>query len=333
MQVFFLSLLAGCSICWFNTVCYVLCIRNFQSNRALALALTISFNGVSAALYTLIANAINSNDDSLYLFLNAIVPLFTSGVALIPVLRQPPPEQLPPDAIKRDSRIFLFLNGIAVLTGLYLLLLNPLSYVSYRARLLLAGAILLLVLPLCLPGIVYAREWARRVISSSFGLNGSTFSLVDVDDLELHKELIGSEPAGVNAPMNGNGNRSTFLLRAKDGCCGNVMEKDQLTILGEEHSARLLVRRWDFWLYYLAYLCGGTVGLVYSNNLGQISQSLGYSSQTTSFVNLYSSCSFFGRLLSAGPDFLREYVLTRRHLLFTVMHVLYLLRIHINALP
>ncbi|KAI3418637.1 Nodulin-like domain-containing protein [Psidium guajava] len=302
--VFFLSLLAGCSICWFNTVCYVLCIRNFQSNRALALALTISFNGVTAALYTLIANAINSDDDTLYPFLNAIVPLFTSGVALIPILRQPPPQQLPPDAIRRDSRIFLFLNAVAVLTGLYLLLLNPFSYDTYRARLLLAGAILLLVLPPCLPGIVYAREWARRVISSSLSLNGSTFSLVDVDDLELHKELIGSEPTAINAPMNGNGNRSTFILQ--DGCCGNVMEKDQLTVLGEEHSARLLVRRWDFWLYYLAYLCGGTIGLVYSNNLGQISQSLGYGAQTSAFVTLYSSCSFFGRLLSAGPDFLRD---------------------------
>ncbi|KAF8028754.1 hypothetical protein BT93_E1416 [Corymbia citriodora subsp. variegata] len=304
--VFFMSLLAGCSICWFNTVCYVLCIGNFQSNRALALALTISFNGVSAALYTLIANAIDSDDDTLYPFLNAIVPLFTSGIALIPVLRQPPPQQLPPDAIKRDSRIFLFLNAVAVFTGLYLLILNPLSYVSYRARLLLAGAILLLVLPLCLPGIVYARDWACRVISSRISLNGSTFGLVDVDDLELHKELIGSEPAGINAPMNGNGNRSTFILRAKDGCCGNVMEKDQLTVLGEEHSARVLLRRWDFWLYYLAYLCGGTIGLVYSNNLGQISQSLGYGSQTTAFVTLYSSCSFFGRLLAAVPDFLRD---------------------------
>lgn len=75
-------------------------------------------------------------------------------------------------------------------------------------------------------------------------------------------------------------------------------------MLGEEHPTRLLMRRWDFWLYYIAYFCGGTIGLVYSNNLGQISQSLGHGSQTTSLVTLYSTCSFFGRLLSAAPDFL-----------------------------
>jgi hypothetical protein len=37
----------------------------------------------------------------------------------------------------------------------------------------------------------------------------------------------------------------------------------------------------DFWLYYTAYFCGATVGLVYSNNLGQIAQSLHQQSQLT----------------------------------------------------
>ncbi|KAF3960503.1 hypothetical protein CMV_014796 [Castanea mollissima] len=298
--VFLLCLMAGCSICWFNTVCYVLCIRNFPANRSLALSLTISFNGVTAAIYTLIANAINPNDDTIYLFLNALVPLFTSSIALIPILRQPPLQSLTTEAIRRDSFIFLCLYIVAVITGLYLLLLNSLSSNVSVARILLGGALGLLVLPLCLPGIVYAREWARRNIYPAFRFDKSSFNLIDPDDLELHKELIGSESNG----MNGN----SYTAIDKDGCFGKVMEKDRLTVLGEEHPARLLVRRWDFWLYYLAYFCGGTLGLVYSNNLGQISQSLGYSSLTSSLVTLYSTCSFFGRLLSAAPDFLRDKV-------------------------
>nr|XP_011469456.1 PREDICTED: protein NUCLEAR FUSION DEFECTIVE 4-like isoform X2 [Fragaria vesca subsp. vesca] len=305
ITVFFLCLLAGCSICWFNTVCYVLCIRHFQANRALALSLTISFNGVSAALYSLIANAINPSDDNLYLFLNALVPLFISGVALVPLLRQPPPIQpLSSEAIHRDSMVFLCLYILAVVTGLYLLLLNSLSSNISNARILLVGAIFLLILPLCLPGIAYAREWACRNMPFSFqNENSSDFNLVNPDDLELHKELIGENENGnvVNA--------TSYGLIDKEGCLwcfGKVMEKDRLTVLGEEHSARLLVRRWDFWLYYAAYFCGGTIGLVYSNNLGQISESLGYSSMTSSLVTLYSSCSFFGRLLAAAPDFLRD---------------------------
>ncbi|KAF2552046.1 hypothetical protein F2Q68_00037163, partial [Brassica cretica] len=73
--VFLCCLLAGLSICWFNTVCFVLCISNFPANRSLALSLTVSFNGVSAALYTLAYNAINPTSPELYLLLNALIPL------------------------------------------------------------------------------------------------------------------------------------------------------------------------------------------------------------------------------------------------------------------
>ncbi|KAJ6695710.1 putative NODULIN-LIKE PROTEIN [Salix koriyanagi] len=91
-----------------------------------------------------------------------------------------------------------------------------------------------------------------------------------------------------------------------------MVKKDQLAMLGEEHPAWLLVRRLDFWLYYIAYFCGGTIGLVYSNNLGQIAESLGQSSNTTTLVTLYSSFSFFGRLLSAAPDYIRAKVFFAR---------------------
>ncbi|XP_010244195.1 PREDICTED: protein NUCLEAR FUSION DEFECTIVE 4-like isoform X2 [Nelumbo nucifera] len=313
VQVFLLCLLAGCSICWFNTVCFVLCIRNFPVNRALALSLTISFNGVSAAIYSLAANAVNSSDDAVYLLLNALIPLFTSIAALLPILRQPPFQTLPSDVVRRDSLVFLFLNILAIFTGLYLLLLNSVSSSASTARFLFAGAVLLLVIPLCIPGTLYARDWVHRTVHSSFRLEGSGFNLVDIDDLELHKEFIGREN------VNGNGSSNTLLTNGNiisngdarhdegenDGCCERVIEKDQLVMLGEEHPARMLVRRWDFWLYYVAYFCGGTIGLVYSNNLGQIAQSLGFSSHTTTLVTLYSSCSFFGRLLSAAPDFMR----------------------------
>lgn len=250
----------------------------------------------------MVANAIDPENDTLYLFLNALLPLFASGLALIPILRQPPLQPLSTDVARHDSFIFIILNIIAVITGLYLLFLNSLASEASVARILLVGAIILLILPLCLPGIVYARAWARRIIHN-FHFDCSTFSLVNPDDLELHKDLLG------NDHNNGSSGTSCCLID-NEGICGKVMEKDRLTMLGEEHPARLLVRRWDFWLYYMAYFCGGTIGLVYSNNLGQIAQSLGYYSQVNSLVTLYSACSFFGRLLSAAPDFLRQYVFT-----------------------
>ncbi|KAL6008597.1 hypothetical protein ACLOJK_034111 [Asimina triloba] len=273
-QVFLLCLLAGCSICWFNTVCFVLCIRNFTVNRAVALSLTISFNGVSAALYTLAVNAISSADETLYLLLNAILPVLASVAALIPILRQLPTASA---ASRRDSLVFGFLYALALFTGLNLLLLNSLSSSStLAARLLFTAALLLLALPLVVPGIVIARSWAHRNIYSSFNAVGENEE--EGEDEELRKELV-----------NENGGRG--------GGDGEVVR-----MVGEEHTVRMVIGRLDFWLYYLAYFCGGTMGIVYSNNLGQIAQSLGFTSD--SLVTLYSLCSFFGRLLSAAPDFL-----------------------------
>ncbi|KAK2661961.1 hypothetical protein Ddye_000535 [Dipteronia dyeriana] len=309
--IFLLCLMAGCSICWFNTVCFVLCIRNFPINRPLALALTVSFNGVSAALYTLAGNAIDPLSNSLYLLLNAVVPLLTFSAALIPILRQPSLDPLPPDGVKRDQLIFLLLNFLAILTGIYLLLFGSSASNSMAARLFFGGAIFLLIFPLCIPGIVYARGWFHRAVHSSFHLEGSGFILVDVDDLELHKELLSREASthdnelGQRLLSSGNGMISGQKSMKTVGWCDSIIVKDQLEMLGEEHSVWLLVRRLDFWLYFIAYFCGGTIGLVYSNNLGQIAQSLGQKSSTSTLVTLYSSFSFFGRLLSAAPDYLR----------------------------
>lgn len=300
--VFFLCLIAGCSICWFNTICYVLCIRNFTTNRSLALSLSISFNGVSAALYTLIAKAINTNDDTLYLFLNALVPILISALVLIPILQQSHPQQHSLDTVRHrdDSIVFICLNILALVIGLYLIFLYSLSSSTIIARVILVGAIFLLALLLFLPSIVNSIEWPCFTLPNSFSLYDSSFTLVDNhDEHELHKELISSNENGFAS----NGSVQSMMIE-KNFCFVNVLEKEKITMLGEEHSTKLLVRRWDFWLYYIAYFCGGTIGLVYSNNLGQISQSLELSSHISSLVTLYSTCSFFGRLLAAAPDFL-----------------------------
>ncbi|KAJ6327003.1 hypothetical protein OIU78_013984 [Salix suchowensis] len=284
--VFLLCLLAGCSICWFNTVCFVLCIKNFSANRPLALSLTIAFNGVSAALYTLAGNAIDSSSNAIYLLLNAFIPLIASIAALIPILRQPSLDPLSPDGISRDSIIFLILNFLSILTGIYILLFSSSSYDGTRALLLFGGAIFLLIFPLCIPGIVYARDWFHRTIHSSFRLHGSGFMLVDVEDLELHKELLSRESSyheirdetvDVNTGQKSSGE--------KDGCCDTMVKKDQLAMLGEEHPAWLLQQ-------------------FRPNSRVTRTKFKHYNSCNSLFIFLL----FFGRLLSAAPDYIRAKV-------------------------
>ncbi|KAF9593616.1 hypothetical protein IFM89_024300, partial [Coptis chinensis] len=205
---------------------------------------------------------------------------------------------LPLKAARRDSLIFLLLNILAVFTGLYLLFFNSISSSIYCTS----------TVQWChsLTGLPLGKELSLQenglaAPSILFALEGSGFNLVEVDDLELHKELLGRE----NYNDNGNGDVG-YNMAEKEGCCEKAIVKDQLTVLGEEHPAHLLIRRCDFWLYYVAYFCGGTIGLVYSNNLGQIAQSLGNSPKATTLVTLIIIGSAPGKVLMTGGYLILE---------------------------
>lgn len=266
-----LCLSAGCSITWFNTVCFTLCIKNFQNNWPLAVSLSVSFNGLTASLYNLIATELTSHDNinnTSYLILNAFLPFITSIAALIPIIQTSQNDLQINDTPNNDeTRTFVFLYILAVVTGLYLFFLDT------QSQNIFVVGMLLLVLPLVVPKIVYGLKQVHHVEIPNYNL---------------------VEMINYNELLEDRSTSKDFFNR--------VVEKGRLMVLGEEHTARLLVTRIDFWLYYLSYLCGGTIGLVYSNNLGQISQSLGFASKTEGLVTIYSTCSFFGRLISTVPD-------------------------------
>jgi hypothetical protein len=294
-------LVAGCSICWFNTVCFVLCIRSFSaSNRSLALSLSISFNGLSAAFYTLFANALSPFSPSVYLLLNAILPLAVSVLALPAILLCHHDNHLH-SMPKHNSRVFLGLYILAFITGIYLVIFGSFNTTSSTAPVILTGATVLLVLPLIVPATVSCSHGSSHGPDPVSPLNHD-------DDTQEPLLLSNDHQMGSDGTM-----RKTVKHHLQDCCCGAILGKGRIVVLGEEHSAKKLIRSMDFWLYYTAYFCGATVGLVYSNNLGQIAQSLHQQSQLTMLLAVYSSCSFFGRILSALPDFLHRSILFHIH--------------------
>ncbi|XP_062202275.1 LOW QUALITY PROTEIN: protein NUCLEAR FUSION DEFECTIVE 4-like [Phragmites australis] len=295
--VFLVCLIAGCSICWFNTVCFVLCIRSFSaSNRSLALSLSISFNGLSAAFYTLFANALSPFSPSVYLLLNAILPLAVSILALPAILLCQPHDSHLCSVLKHDRRVFLGLYILAFITGIYLVIFGSFTTTSSTAWVILTGAMVLLFLPLIVP----ASSSCSQHVDTHGPAPGSP---LNHDDPQKPLLLNNDHQMESDGMM-----QKTVEHEMQGCCCGTILEKGRVVVLGEEHSAKKLIRCVDFWLYYTAYFCGATVGLVYSNNLGQIAQSLHQQSRLTMLLAVYSSCSFFGRLLSALPDFLHRTV-------------------------
>lgn len=88
-QLYLLCLLAGNSICWLNTVGFIICICYFPTRKAMALGISTSYSGLSAALYTLTVKAISLDDKSLYLLLNAIIPLIICSIVLTFIRKLP----------------------------------------------------------------------------------------------------------------------------------------------------------------------------------------------------------------------------------------------------
>jgi len=316
-QVYLLCLLAGNSICWLNTIGFIICIHYFPRRKAMALGISTSYNGLSAALYTLIVKAISLDDESLYLLLNAVLPLIICSIAYVFIRKSPSMEDFESESVRDGERsTFITLNIIAVLLGVYLLVNEFLNFKSTSSyRLYAIGMVLLLVAPVCIPGGIYIRG-LRKNGDATMGLQGDYSSISD-DNGGLGKQFLCSDEDrdlqenemefGSEVVHEGSAGERDFADNNAE-ICNDIFTRIRLfwshsqPSLGQEHNVPQLLRSVDFWLYFFMYFCGATLGLVYSNNLGQIAQSRGHSNATV-FVSLYSSFGFFGRLISAAPEY------------------------------
>lgn len=313
-QAFLLCILAGNSICWFNTVSYLVCIRNFANERSFALGLSTSYVGLSAAVYTSVQTAIAPHAKSLFLLLNAVVP---TVVCLLSLPFIGGAEQKERAQMQRPF-LAVMSYGIAIVTGVYLLLLDfqPLSSSGQLNALILLG---LLLAPVSLPATVFITELRNQAdIKRRQAHRDARVLAIDVldeKDEPDRKSTIEITEVGKRDSKSKDETEIELPLQIQDqeatspsGSAARVETepKSRRVVLGEDHNTIQLIRSIDFWLFFLVYLCGGTLGLVFISNLGQIAESRGYS-KASILVSLSSSSSFFGRLASSAPDYLLRF--------------------------
>lgn len=121
-----LTFIAGNSICWINTVCYVAIIDNFKSHCQVLVGIITSYQGLSTKMFTNIVHAVMSSASGktaqVYLLLNSILPMvvciIAAGVLALKI-----------DAGKfRSMRVeFFSMFVITTLTGLYSVISSSLS--------------------------------------------------------------------------------------------------------------------------------------------------------------------------------------------------------------
>nr|KYP76167.1 hypothetical protein KK1_020394 [Cajanus cajan] len=272
-HIFLLTFLAGNSVSWINTVCYVVTIRNFPSEGQVALGITTSYQGLSAKVYTNIVGAFSPHHKArTFLFLNSLLP-FTVSLLAAPLVRE-----FKATGPKNSSIGFALLFVITVVTGIYAVM-SSLQFVTRKISSLaiLIGILVSLFLPLVVPVSLKFKEVGSW--------NTNRVRHIRIQNI-FHGENTNKERIENN--------------EVKDE--GEDSREVQVVAVREEIGVKLLLRRIDFWLYFLVYFSGATIGLVFLNNLGQIAESRGYSG-TSSLVSLSSSFGFFGRLIPSYLDY------------------------------
>ncbi|KAJ1384511.1 Nodulin-like [Sesbania bispinosa] len=270
-HVFLLTFLAGNSICWINTVCYVVTIRNFVSDRQVAVGITTSYQGLSAKIYTNIVEAVSPHKKArTFLFLNSLLPVVVCLIAT-PLVRE--------IEVKSPNHMnvgFAVMFVITIATGIYAVI-SSLQFVTSKTSSMgiLIGILVSLLLPLLVPVSVKIKELA-----------GS-----------WHKER--ERLRVYHFTMEENTNEERAENEVKEGEDSIEVQEDGAM---EEIGVKLMLRRTNFWLYFFVYFFGATIGLVFLNNLGQIAESRGCSG-TSSLVSLSSSFGFFGRLIPSLMDY------------------------------
>ncbi|XP_040991979.1 protein NUCLEAR FUSION DEFECTIVE 4 [Juglans microcarpa x Juglans regia] len=321
-HIFVLTVVAGNSICWINTVCYVVAIRNFPSDyRQVAVGLTTSYLGLSAKIYTDIVDAAFSSSPieraKAYLLLNSILPM------IVCVIAAPLARELDVGRPRNMGVGIITMFVITMATGVYAVIsslqsisgkLSPSSHAI--------GIGVFLLAPLVVPVAEKIIESVRKIDVNAERKKRKVFHFtieesegeerVDQDWVKDRKEVgeVGDESGDAEKMENGR-------LKEIREEAGEVLEIG----IKEEIGVKEMLKRLNFWLYFLVYLFGATLGLVFLNNLGQIAESRGYSG-TSSLVSLSSSFGFFGRLMPSFVDYYfsrTRYTMSRQASIVAVM--------------
>ncbi|KAJ7959911.1 protein NUCLEAR FUSION DEFECTIVE 4 [Quillaja saponaria] len=324
-HVFLLTVLAGNSICWINTVCYVVTIRNFRSYSQIAVGLTTSYQGLSAKIYTDIVGAFFPRKRAKgFLFLNSILPLIAS-VAAAPLARD-----IDFRRPKNMGTGFIVIFLITIATGIYAVI-TSLEFISSKmspfGNLISIGVslLLLLVIPVAekIKELVKSRYTNRErvyhfTVDENAEVQGVENEVTERQDAsEVHEICVKETQDAERVEENGVKERQD-ASEVHEICVKERQDAERVQENGvkerqdasevheicvkEEVGVKLMLRRVDFWLYFFVYFLGATIGLVFLNNLGQIAESRGCSG-TSSLVSLSSSFGFFGRLMPSLVDY------------------------------
>ena len=305
---------------YFNTVDLVSCVQNFPKNRGPVVGILKGFSGLSGAILTQIYTLIHSPDHASLVFMVAVGPAMVVFGLMLIVRPVGGHRQVRPT----DGLSFTFIYGLCLLLAAYLMgvmLLEDLVDLSHTVITIFTAILFVLVLvPIVIPvSLSFSSEpkapEAEALLTEPQkedpGKSGQDTPEVIFSELEDEKpKEVDLLPASERQKRIAQLQTKLFQAAAE----GAVRVKRRRgPRRGEDFTLMQALIKADFWLIFFSLLLGSGSGLTVIDNLGQMSQSLGYDN-THIFVSMISIWNFLGRI---GGGYFSEMIVRYKFCFFS----------------
>ncbi|KAH7664079.1 MFS general substrate transporter domain-containing protein [Dioscorea alata] len=305
---------------YFNTAALVSCVQNFPKSRGPVVGILKGFSGLSGAILTQVYAIINTPDDAAIIFMVAVGPSMVV-IALMFIVR---PVGGHRQVRQSDGSSFVFIYSVCLILAAYLMgvmLLEDQVDLSYPLRILCTVILfIVLIIPIVIPLLLtfYSDDMPtiqESLLPSSHQDGAGKSGIADNQDIIL-SEVEDEKPKEVDLLPAQERQRRIAQLQTKlfqAAAEGAVRVKRRRgPRRGEDFTLRQALIKADFWLLFISLLLGSGSGLTVIDNLGQMSQSLGYDEPHV-YVSMISIWNFLGRI--AGGYFseiiVRDYAYPR----------------------
>ncbi|KAE8661636.1 ZNF511 protein [Hibiscus syriacus] len=289
---------------YFNTAALVSCVQNFPKSRGPVVGILKGFAGLSGAILTQIYTMINFPDQASLIFMVAVGPAMVV-VALMFIIR---PVGGHRQVRPSDDLSFSFIYSVCLLLAAYLMgimLLEDLLSVSHTLVIIFTVILFfLLIIPIVIPITLSISDepigTVEEVLLPKPEQQEAGKSEQGVQEQEvIFSEVEDEKPREVDLLPASERQKRIAQLQAKlfhAAAEGAVRVKRRRgPHRGEDFTMTQALIKADFWLIFFSLLLGSGSGLTVIDNLGQMSQSLGYDN-THIFVSMISIWNFLGRV-------------------------------------
>lgn len=296
---------------YFNTAALVSCVQNFPKNRGPIVGILKGFAGLSGAILSQIYTLIYSPDQASLVFMIAVGPTMVV-ISLMFIIR---PVKGHRQVRPSDGASFSCVYGACLVLAAYLMgvmLVEDLIDVRHSVVLIFTTILFIILLaPISIPVSMIFTEEPRLSIEEALLMEPQKqepAKATESDTELVFSEIEDEKPKEVDMlPRSERKKRIAHLQArvAQAAAEGAVRVKRRRgPHRGEDFTLGQALVKADFWLLFFPFVLASGSGLTVIDNLGQMSQSLGYDN-THIFVSMISIWNFLGRV---GGGYLSEIV-------------------------